>query len=298
MRIIPVTVADLAEYRALPIDLDYDDYVCDFFADFVAAGGFYKAVADDGTMMAVARTYPVAEGYAYLGSARTGIPYRGQGLATALARFLIDDVRQRGFAWVGLATDETNVAVHRSMDKVGLRLLGTKAYVVAKAGQLASFLKANGIDLPAGGNGREVADRGEKIALLRGMLTDARAERHGDAQVRLLSTEPFVILPPNDDFVPLMVDRFRIRLVGGHPYLLNQGMSEGWPWTEGTFFGGNIMQHADILADMCAVAPPDREYWLLMSPTALAGVDRTKCGWSGVLRLYGTELSTGGMGER
>jgi GNAT superfamily N-acetyltransferase len=290
MRIVPVTIADLEEYRTLPIDLEYDDYVSEVFPELVSAGGFYKAVNDDGVMMAVARTYPVLGRYAYLGSARTGIPYRGQGIATAMARFLIDDARRRGFGWAGLSTDDTNVPVHRSMRKVGLRLLGVKAFVVAKAGGLAQFLHANGIALPASAEGREVADHAERVSLLRSMLASARSGEHGSEQVGILSHEPFVVLPPNDDLAELAADQYRIRVVGGRPYLLKTGVSEGWEWSEGTFFGGNVLRCGDILADMCATAPPDKEFWLVMTPSALATVSRDSAEWSGVLRLYGADL--------
>lgn len=290
MRIIPVTSDDLTEYKALPIDLDYDDYVSQMFSELVSAGGFYKAVNDDGVMMAVARCYPVVGGYAYLGSARTGIPYRGQGIATAMARFLIAEVRRRGFTWAGLSTDDTNVPVHKSMEKIGLRQLGAKAYVVVKAGGLPQFLRENGIDLPAAAAGREVSDDAAKVALVRTMLASARTRQHGDEQVEILSHEPFVVLPPCDDLAELVAAQYRIRIVGERPYLLKVGVSEGWSWTEATFYGGNVMRHADILADMCAEAPADKEFWLLVSPSVLASVCRDSAEWSGVLRVYGTDL--------
>ncbi|MGE5559760.1 MAG: GNAT family N-acetyltransferase [Chloroflexota bacterium] len=290
MRIVPVTDADIDEYRTLPVDLDYEDYVIASFADLVAAAGFYKAVDDNGVMLAVARNYPVVGGYAYLGSARTGVPYRGRGIATAMARFLIDDLRRRGFTWVGLSTDDTNVPVHRSMEKVGLRRLGEKAFVVVKAGGLAQFLRANGIDVPTATSGREVTERAEKIDLMRSMLASARNREHGPEQLAVLSCGPFVILPPHADLVELTADWYRLRVAGGQPYLLRSGTTEGWDWTEASFYGGDLLRHPAVLADLCAVAPADRELWLLTTPAGLASIDRDSADWSGVLRLYGAEL--------
>ena len=123
VKFAPVIKEDKAAYLRLDTGLD-DDYVIDEFEDMAAKGNFYKATSEDGDLMGVCELRPVTTRYAYLGAARTGRQFRGQGVATALTAYVIDEARARGFGWIGLCTYVNNLPAQRVAEKVGLSLIG------------------------------------------------------------------------------------------------------------------------------------------------------------------------------
>ncbi len=122
MQITRATAQDASAYAEMDLDLDFD-YVWEIFPELAAGGGLYKA-AEGGQMIGLAMLRHIDAECAYLTAARVDRRHRNRGVITTLSQHLIQVARERGYTWVGLCTDASNLAAGRAAEKIGLHLVG------------------------------------------------------------------------------------------------------------------------------------------------------------------------------
>lgn len=123
MVITQMTMDDIEKYRNMNTGMS-DDYVKDAIEYLIENNYMFKAEDDDGTLLSICKLEDLKDGFGFLGSARTSIYHRSMGISTKLTFYVMNEARGRGYRWVGLTTDETNIPVHHMMDKLGLKLIG------------------------------------------------------------------------------------------------------------------------------------------------------------------------------
>jgi hypothetical protein len=121
-----LTGEDLALLRAAPLDIRR---ACLGFGTFerLLESGFVAGAVIDDELVAVASTWATSDRYADVAVVTSG-PWRGRGLATACAGFVVGEIRRSGRVPVW-STGEDNVASLRAARRLGFEEVGRRTYV-------------------------------------------------------------------------------------------------------------------------------------------------------------------------
>ncbi|MEQ6391198.1 GNAT family N-acetyltransferase [Bacillaceae bacterium S4-13-58] len=116
-----LSLEDLPQLQAMDTGIE-DDYVIYIFENLVTEKSHsVYGLFDHEKMVAIAGYTVFAKHFAVLGRLRSDRRYRGNGHATELLKWIMDELNgMDDIHWIGAATNEPNLPARRVLDKLGL----------------------------------------------------------------------------------------------------------------------------------------------------------------------------------